>query len=99
MIISVFPLDKVKKIRYNNTKGNDGKEYAVPQSPREPVLVEAGTTQPQKILPEPYSEISPESSLYRNPTVTAETYHVCEWYNRIFLSRTFPGFFVFRTFR
>ena len=47
--------------------------------------MEAGTTQPQKILPEPYSETLPapmqaESSLYRNPTVTAETYHVCEWY-------------------
>ena len=55
--ISVFPLDKVKKIRYNKPKGNDGKEYAVPRSHREPVLVEAGTTQPQKILPEPYGEI------------------------------------------
>ena len=57
--------------------------------------MEAGTTQPQNILPEPYSEITPESSLYRSPTVTPETYHVCEWYNRILLSRTFPGFFVF----
>ncbi|MBO5256626.1 MAG: hypothetical protein J6C42_03890 [Clostridia bacterium] len=44
--------------------------------------------QQQNILPEPYSEILTESSLYRSPTVTPETYHVCEWYNRILLSRT-----------
>ena len=50
-------LDKTGNLRYNKPKSNDGNKYAAPQSHREPVLVEAGTTQQQNILPEPYSEL------------------------------------------